>query len=76
MILSSYEVGIAVSLLGVGVGSYYGSLTRGTGVSVDIFAYKGRIDVLKEGNDVILKVALDGAWGIPNINETVKLLSL
>ena len=77
MIPSTYEIGVEPSFLGIKFGNgFYGSLTKGLGINIDALAYHGHFNINKVGNDVVLKVDINGRFGLPSINETVKLLTL
>lgn len=77
VIPSTYEIGIEPYFLGVKAGAtYYGSLTKGMGIQIEAGFYEGDIRINKEGDEVVLRVDINGRLFMPNIHEAVTLLSL
>ncbi|KAL9598566.1 MAG: hypothetical protein Q9219_004397 [cf. Caloplaca sp. 3 TL-2023] len=65
--LDKLELGVSVSIIGISLGNFYGSLQDGVGIDVGLFVVKGSIKFyLKNGNELWvylgLNVTFDGNY--------------
>ena len=75
MDLSNYGIGLEVKLFGISLGTFYGNLKDGLGISIDVIAAKGQITAYLKDNAVWIKISLNPVWG-KGISVDQKLFDL
>ncbi len=73
--MSNFGVGLEVKLFGISLGTFYGNLKEGLGVSIDVLAAKGEVKVYLFDGGVWVKIQLTPVWG-SGINTEHKLFDL
>jgi len=53
------EIGVSVTVFGIGLGTFYGSFTDGIGINVDLFAVSGSVDFYVNTDSKELRVKID-----------------
>ena len=73
--ISNFGAGVEVTLFGISLGSFYGNLKDGLGVSIDVIAAKGGVKIYLKDNAVWVNVQLTPIWG-NGINIDQKIFDL
>ena len=72
---TNYGIGVEIKLFGISLGSFYGNLKEGLGISIDVIAAKGKVNLYLKDNAVWVNIQLTPIWG-SGINIDQKLFDL
>ena len=72
---SNYGVGVEVKLFGISLGTFYGDLKQGLGISINVIAAKGEVKLTLEDGAVWVTIQLTPVWG-SGINIHQRLFDL
>lgn len=72
---TNYGVGVEVKLFGISLGTFYGNLKDGLGISIDVIAAKRGIKLYLKDKAVWVNIQLTPIWG-NGINTDQKLFDL
>ena len=75
MDISNFGAGVELTLFGISLGSFYGNLKDGLGVSIDVIAAKGGVKIYLKDDAVGVNVQLTPIWG-SGINIEQKIFDL
>lgn len=73
--ISNFGAGVELTLFGISLGSFYGNLKDGLGVSIDVIAAKGGVKIYLKDDAVGVNVQLTPIWG-SGINIEQKIFDL
>ena len=72
---TNYGVGLEVKLFGISLGTFYGDLKQGLGISINVLAATGEIKLTLEDGAVWVTIQLTPVWG-PGVNIHEKLFDI
>ena len=72
---TNYGVGVEAKLFGISLGTFYGNLKEGLGISIDVIAAKGSVKVYLKDNAAWINIQLKPIWG-NGIDTDQKLFDL
>ena len=72
---SNFGLGVEAKLFGISLGTFYGNLKEGLGITIDVLAAKGSLNFYLKDSALWVKVSLDPIWG-SGINIDQKIFDI